>query len=95
MSAFKILGHDTPLSSEAIDPVCRMTVQPASAKAKVAYRGSIYYFCCAGCASKFQTDPEKYLAMRPDPNLFLPCMGFPRQQQLRRPFRPQKIRCAE
>lgn len=61
MSAFKILGHDTPLSSQAVDPVCGMTVQPASAKAKVDYRGSTYYFCCAGCASKFQADPEKYL----------------------------------
>lgn len=61
MSAFKILDHDTPRSSQAIDPVCGMTVQLASAKAKVDYRGSTYYFCCAGCASKFQTDPEKYL----------------------------------
>jgi Cu+-exporting ATPase len=61
MSAFKILGHDTPLSNQMIDPVCEMTVQAASAKAKVDYQGSIYYFCCAGCASKFQADPEKYL----------------------------------
>ncbi len=61
MSAFKIVGHDTPLSSQAIDPVCGMKVEAASAKAKVDYRGSTYYFCCAGCASKFQADPEKYL----------------------------------
>ena len=61
MSAFKILEHDTPLSNQAIDPVCGMTVQAASAKAKVDYQGSTYYFCCAGCASKFQADPEKYL----------------------------------
>ena len=62
MSAFKILGHATPLSSQAVDPVCGMTVEAASAKAKVDYRGSTYYFCCAGCASKFQADPKKYLS---------------------------------
>ena len=61
MNAFKILEHDAGLSNPAIDPVCGMTVEPVSAKAKVEYRGDTYYFCCAGCASKFQADPEKYL----------------------------------
>ncbi len=61
MSGLKILGHDAPRSSQAIDPVCGMTVETTSAKAKLDHRGSTYYFCCAGCASKFQADPEKYL----------------------------------
>lgn len=25
------------------------------------YRGHIYYFCCPGCISAFNADPEKYL----------------------------------
>ena len=44
-----------------IDPVCGMKVVPEKAKGKVEYKGQSYYFCCPGCAQKFQTDPEKYL----------------------------------
>jgi P-type Cu+ transporter len=49
----------------AKDPVCGMTVGPASAKAKVEHGGSTYYFCCTGCAQKFQADPEEYLKPNP------------------------------
>jgi Cu+-exporting ATPase len=49
----------------AKDPVCGMTVDPSTAKAKVEHMGSTHYFCCAGCAQKFQADPEKYLKPKP------------------------------
>ena len=42
-----------------------MTVDPSTAKAKVEHMGSTHYFCCAGCAQKFQADPEKYLKPKP------------------------------
>jgi Cu+-exporting ATPase len=38
-----------------------MTVNPATARASVEHAGSTYYFCCAGCAQKFQAAPKKYL----------------------------------
>src|SRR5437762_13140075 len=44
-----------------VDPVCGMTVDPATAKAKVEHAGTTYYFCCTGCAQKFQASPEQYL----------------------------------
>jgi P-type Cu+ transporter len=44
------------------DPVCGMSVDPASAKAKVEHQGQTYYFCCAGCAQKFTADPHTYLS---------------------------------
>src|SRR5437762_2501608 len=44
-----------------VDPVCGMTVDPASAKAKVEHAGTTYCFCCTGCAQKFQASPEQYL----------------------------------
>lgn len=44
------------------DPVCGMTVDPAKAKGTSAHAGKTYYFCCAGCAKKFEADPEKYLS---------------------------------
>ena len=43
-----------------IDPVCGMTVDPATA-ASPRPRGQTYYFCSAGCRTKFVADPEKYL----------------------------------
>jgi Cu+-exporting ATPase len=49
----------------AKDPVCGMTVESSTAKAKVEHAGSTYYFCCTGCAQKFQADPEKYLKPKP------------------------------
>ena len=45
----------------AIDPVCGMTVEPASAAATAVHEGKTYYFCSAGCRDKFVADPEKYL----------------------------------
>jgi P-type Cu+ transporter len=43
------------------DLVCGMNVDPERAAAKVERDGKSYYFCSAGCAKKFQSEPEKYL----------------------------------
>ena len=45
----------------AIDPVCGMTVDPATAKHKADHKGQAYYFCSAGCRTKFVATPAKYL----------------------------------
>lgn len=45
----------------AKDPVCGMTVDPASADLKYDYNGKTYFFCCRSCLNKFQKEPEKYL----------------------------------
>jgi Cu+-exporting ATPase len=42
------------------DPVCGMTVTPASEHHYV-YKNVDYYFCCSGCQNKFAADPEPYL----------------------------------
>ena len=44
------------------DPVCGMTVDPATAKEKVDYAGATYYFCSVGCRSAFEKDPARYTA---------------------------------
>ncbi len=43
------------------DPVCGMTVTAQSAHAHT-HAGHSYYFCSAGCKTKFAADPQKYLA---------------------------------
>jgi xanthine dehydrogenase accessory factor len=45
----------------ALDPVCGMTVEIASANHVASYQGRTYYFCSAGCQRAFQKEPEKYL----------------------------------
>ena len=42
------------------DPVCGMDVDPKTALTSV-YQGQTYYFCAAGCKTKFDADPRKYL----------------------------------
>jgi len=46
----------------AIDPVCGMRVDPATAKHRHAHRGQDYFFCGARCRERFAADPAKYLA---------------------------------
>ena len=47
------------------DPVCGMTVDPATAAASVEHKGTTYHFCAQHCAHKFQADPEQYLGATP------------------------------
>jgi P-type Cu+ transporter len=51
-----------PLVSPAKDPVCGMDVDPHAAKHTAGYEGHPYYFCSAGCRTKFVNEPAKYLA---------------------------------
>jgi xanthine dehydrogenase accessory factor len=46
--------------SEATDPVCKMTVAVAEARHYADVEGHRYYFCCAGCRTRFLADPAKY-----------------------------------
>jgi P-type Cu+ transporter len=52
-------------SKQAIDPVCGMLVDPASAKARLDHMGKTYYFCCTGCAKRFDAAPDQYLNLKP------------------------------
>jgi Cu+-exporting ATPase len=48
-------------SPGTIDPVCGMTVDPATAAASVVHDGQTYYFCNPSCAQRFRAEPERYL----------------------------------
>jgi Cu+-exporting ATPase len=45
----------------AKDPVCGMSVDPATAKHSAEFAGRTYYFCCDGCREKFLAEPQRYL----------------------------------
>src|SRR5450830_1181339 len=56
--------HAVPAEGGVIDPVCGMTVDPHTANHRAEHRGHTYYFCSAGCRTKFAADPHKYLGTR-------------------------------
>ena len=43
-------------SVSAVDPVCGMTVRPEHAGAHRVHEGVDHWFCCAGCAERFDAD---------------------------------------
>ncbi len=55
-------SKETAAIGEAIDPVCGMTANIASANYRSEYPGQSYYFCCTGCQHSFDKAPERYLA---------------------------------
>jgi Cu+-exporting ATPase len=48
--------------STAIDPVCGMTIDTASAAATATHEGKTYYFCHPHCKQRFQANPQQFLA---------------------------------
>ncbi|HEU4940173.1 MAG TPA: HAD-IC family P-type ATPase, partial [Candidatus Eisenbacteria bacterium] len=43
------------------DPVCGMRVVPGRAAGRYEHEAKTYFFCSAGCLSKFRADPERYI----------------------------------
>jgi xanthine dehydrogenase accessory factor len=44
-----------------VDPVCGMSVDPATAAASTEHDGSRYWFCSGGCRRRFEADPAAFL----------------------------------
>ncbi|MBX3292453.1 MAG: heavy metal translocating P-type ATPase [Acidobacteria bacterium] len=64
-----MIGISRKAVTEFIDPVCGMTVDPATAADTLTYEGTQYYFCSIGCVTKFEADPDKYLNPSPKDDL--------------------------
>jgi xanthine dehydrogenase accessory factor len=50
----------TARAAEAVDPVCGMTVEVASARHRATHDGTTYYFCSAACHHRFQAAPAGF-----------------------------------
>lgn len=48
-----------------LDPVCGMTVDPATTAHHATHEGTEYHFCSAGCRTKFVAAPAQYLTAVP------------------------------
>lgn len=47
-------------ATEAVDPVCGMTVAVSQASLRAEHDGRTWYFCGSGCRQAFLDDPERY-----------------------------------
>lgn len=82
-------GHDHGTAAATVkDPVCGMTVDPATSAHHVEHEGQTFYFCSAGCRTKFVTKPDKYLNPKPastepaNPDLSYTCPMHPQVRQV-------------
>jgi xanthine dehydrogenase accessory factor len=50
------------VSHVAVDPVCQMEVEMATATQTALVEGITYYFCCAHCRAQFVKDPASFAA---------------------------------
>jgi Cu+-exporting ATPase len=71
------------------DPVCGMNVNPATTKHAHEHAGKNYYFCCAGCAEKFKTNPQTYLNKPASSDLAM--LGMPSPAQARSSTAPAAV----
>jgi xanthine dehydrogenase accessory factor len=55
------LRASDPGAIVAIDPVCAMTVDPATARHLAEHGGLVYAFCSIGCRTRFMREPEAYV----------------------------------
>lgn len=56
-------GTPAAAVEEAVDPVCGMTVEVATARYTSEHGGRTFFFCCAGCRTAFGDDPDAYLTV--------------------------------
>lgn len=56
-------NSSTDSENRAIDPICLMTVDTATAHFTSEYNSEIYYFCCAGCKTKFEKTPAEFIPL--------------------------------
>jgi YHS domain-containing protein len=69
-----------------IDPVCRMTIDPAAAAARELFEGKPVYFCSEGCRHRFLANPAAYTATvaAPEPGGEPQCCSVSAGHDLRR-----------
>src|SRR5258708_4210923 len=86
----RVVAPGTHVKGQARDPVCGMSVDPATSKHRVKHGGAVYHFCGAGCAAKFTADPTKYST----PSVVLPRPAAAKGTIYTCPMHPE-IRTAE
>ncbi len=58
----ELLAAASAATTEAVDPICGMTVDVATAAHRSETADRVVYFCCRHCQEQFDLDPGRYLA---------------------------------
>jgi class 3 adenylate cyclase/YHS domain-containing protein len=61
------VSADDGLAGLAVDPVCRMAVDPGRAAGRLLYAGTAYFFCTLACAGEFAQAPERFAGQAAGP----------------------------
>ncbi len=68
MSKAVCCGNSAPADSvQAKDPVCGMTVDPATTPHRTQHDGTTWHFCSARCRERFIADPRRFLDPQTQP----------------------------
>jgi len=57
--------HDAASPGLATDPVCGMSVDPATARHRAQHEGKHYFFCGPRCVEQFTAEPERFVGAGP------------------------------
>jgi len=73
--------HPSRLAAHtALDPVCGMQVDPATARGgRLIQEGTEYAFCSPSCRSKFEADPARYPSRAAEPGMSHSCCQGPEE----------------
>jgi len=77
--------HEAATAGKPKDPVCGMTVDPASAAGTYEHDEVSYFFCSTHCLERFKADPRKYLVKS------APVAAAPKGTQYTCPMHPEIV----
>jgi len=61
VEVFAVVAERANGRGTAVDPVCRMHLEPEAAPARLPFGDATHYFCSLDCARAFAASPESYL----------------------------------
>jgi len=59
--AYSRQGGEMGAQAQAVDPVCGMTLDPATTEHRSDHKDRIYYFCSSGCKARFDSEPDRFV----------------------------------
>jgi P-type Cu+ transporter len=80
--------HAASVAEGSKDPVCGMTVDRRRTPHTASHSGADYFFCSAGCRTKFEAEPARYLdagKLPPKPSAAEAIYTCPMHPQIRQP----------
>lgn len=60
VALWEVMDAERAVSSDVVDPVCRMRVDPATTQARLSLDGVDHYFCSLDCLRVFTANPQRH-----------------------------------